>query len=83
MSDTINNVFDLFNTIIKLYLERKTQKEIADTLNISEEDVASATRLANFCHTKKLTPENCKEGQKLNMVVSDEQLCFLKKYFKN
>ncbi len=67
--------------IIDLYETRKyTQEDIAGKFGISVEIVRKVTQMYNYSHTRlksRSDPDNLREGEKVNMCISSENLSFL------
>lgn len=68
------------NRIVKEYDKRKSQKEVAEMLGMSIQDVSYVTQLNNYRYTRKITPENRKDGEKNIPTIALEELNFLDKY---
>ena len=79
------NIYDerrrKINTIVSLYKDRShIQQDIANKLSIPIWVVREVLEEMNFEHTKKMTPENLKNGQKINMCINLDDFGFLDKY---
>ena len=66
--------------IIEEYDKRKTQAEIAKEFSINERYVSLVTQEYNYRHTRKITPENIKDGEKINPITFMDKFGFLDKY---
>lgn len=71
---------DKFLRVIEEYEKRKTQKEIADMFDMNIEHVSWVTQAKNNSHTRKITPENIRPGEKINPFVDLNDFEFLDKY---
>lgn len=66
--------------ILEEYEKRKTQKEVAEMLKMEIQDVSWVTQENNYKHTRKITPENRREGEKISPAIVFERFDFLDKY---
>ena len=66
--------------IIEEYDKRKTQAEIAKEFSINERYVSLVTQENNYRHTRKITQENIKEGEKIKPILLMDYFKFLDKY---
>lgn len=66
--------------IIEEYDKRKTQVEIAKEFSMNERHVSWVTQGKNYRHTRKITPENIKEGEKINPILLMDDFVFLDQY---
>lgn len=62
------------------YDNRKTQEEIAQLLKMPVADVAKVTQALNYRHTRKATPENRKENERLHPFIDYNEFGFLDAY---
>ena len=69
-----------FGKVKDEYGKRKTQEEVANKFGMSIKDVSKVTKKANFIHTRKITPENRREGEKISAFTHLEECVFLDKY---
>lgn len=79
-SDIINARFEKFQRIVTDYYNRMIQEDIARKYNMKIIDVAKATKLANFIHTRKKSEENLRLGESINPIILATDLKFLDKY---
>ena len=61
--------YNKINRIIEEYGKRYTQKEVADKLGMSLSDVRKVTMEENYRHTRKITQDNRRPGEKINLVT--------------
>ena len=66
--------------ILEEYDKRKTQHEIAVMFGMGDEHVSWVTQMNNYHHTRKITPENRKEGEYIRVVTFEDEYAFLDKY---
>ena len=66
--------------IIEEYDKRKTQKEVADLFRMDLNDVAIVTKNHNYIHTRKITQDNRKKGELINLITVLDDYKFLDKY---
>jgi hypothetical protein len=66
--------------ILEEYDKRKTQKEIAEKFGMRIEHVSWVTQLNNYKHTRKITPENKRPGEKIMAFSHLEDYAFLDEY---
>lgn len=66
--------------ILEEYNKRGIQKEVAEMFNMKEEEVSKVTRLNNYWHTRKITPENKRPGEKISLFTHLDDYEFLDKY---
>lgn len=66
--------------ILEEYDKRKTQHEIATMFGMSDEHVSWVTQMNNYHHTRKITPENRKEGERIRVVTFEDEYAFLDRY---
>jgi len=69
-----------FGKVKDEYDKRKTQEEVAKKFNMSIRDVAKVTRGANNWHTRNITPENKRTGEKIDLFTNLNNFSFLDKY---
>ena len=69
-----------FGKVEDEYDKRKTQEEVSKKFNMGIKDVSKVTKKANFSHTRKITPENRREGEKISAFTHLEECDFLDKY---
>lgn len=72
--------YNKINRIIEEYGKRYTQKEVADKLGMSLSDVRKVTMEENYRHTRKITQDNRRPGEKINLVTPLSYYHFLDKY---
>ena len=69
--------------IVDEYKEREnTQEDIAEKFKMSVRDIAKVTQTKNYHHTTKTTIENAKDDEKINPIISLDDMKFLDKYPK-
>jgi DNA-directed RNA polymerase specialized sigma subunit len=66
--------------ILEEYGKRMTQEEVAQKLGMDIKDVSKVTRLSNHRHTRKITSENRREGEKIAAFTNLKECDFLDKY---
>lgn len=71
----------LFNEIIAAYENRTNyQKDIAEKYNMPIEVIAQVLKYANFARGRLKTHENLRDGEKMNLMITPEDLKFLDPY---
>lgn len=68
------------NKILEEYDKRKSQEEVAKKFGMNVKDVSKVTKGANYSHTRKITQENRREGEKISAFTNLEEYSFLDKY---
>ena len=75
------NSFEKAEKIISDYETRKyRQEDLAKKYNIPIGDIQKITQAYGFQHTKRVTVENCNEGQSVKPLIFDTDISFLEKY---
>lgn len=80
MNEKYNERKYKIDRIIEEYDKRRTQQEIADMFKMDLKDVAFVTKDNNYIHTRKVTPENRREGEYINPVTVMDDYKFLDNY---
>lgn len=66
--------------IIEEYDKRKTQMEVAEIFHMNPKHVSWVTQQNDYKHTRKITPENIKEGESISPIIEYEEFEYLDQY---
>ncbi len=66
--------------ILEKYDKRKTQKEVAEMFGMDIKHVSWVTQKNAYKHTRKITPENRKENERISPIIFLEEYEVLDQY---